>query len=384
MRDSRDFLLELSADRSLVPRRQESAASMRVLIVMQGANFFRNLEPLVRELDARGHAIVVLHPNRHDDASVDDARLRAKLARKHERRRERSKQKFALMERSIEVARADIPRVVIDYRPEPTERWHRRLREGRKVINLSIYLRKDHPAPERLAEDLEKMLSPKTQRLLRLQLARTLLARRSILRFWRWVEGASPPSRTVLDVLAKFRPDVVLVSPTIAAKNPVEADYIRGARSLGIPTLGYVNSWDNLTSKGTVHLVPDALVVWNEAIAREAVEIHDIPRAAVQITGAPHFDYFFDMRPTRNRAEVRQQMGCEGDTPYVVYLCSSRTIIASEVNIVTALADALADRFPGAPPTLVVRPHPVNATVWDDYVHAGVVVHPKGGDQADS
>jgi hypothetical protein len=59
-------------------------------------------------------------------------------------------------------------------------------------------------------------------------------------------------------------PDVMLVSPTIWPKDPVEADYLHAGRALGIPTIGYVNSWDNLTSKGTVHVLPDVYIVWNE------------------------------------------------------------------------------------------------------------------------
>ena len=38
-----------------------------------------------------------------------------------------------------------------------------------------------------------------------------------------------------------------------------------------------MNSWDNLTSKGTVHVVPDVYIVWNEPLAQEAVELHDLP-----------------------------------------------------------------------------------------------------------
>jgi hypothetical protein len=54
-----------------------------------------------------------------------------------------------------------------------------------------------------------------------------------------------PYCRTVVALLKKLRPDVVLVSPTIWPKAPVEVDYIYAARSLGIPTGGYANSWDN-------------------------------------------------------------------------------------------------------------------------------------------
>jgi hypothetical protein len=76
--------------------------------------------------------------------------------------------------------------------------------------------------------------------------------------------GASPASPTIVSLLKETDPDVMLVSPTIWPKDPVEADYLHAGRALGIPTIGYVNSWDNLTSKGTVHVLPDVYIVWNE------------------------------------------------------------------------------------------------------------------------
>lgn len=100
---------------------------------MQGLNFFRNLETVVRELDARTHEVVVLYGIRLDDAAagIGDAKSIAKQARK----RVKNKEKFAIMERSIKAVRMELPGIVFGYRPEPDERWQRRLREGRKVIN---------------------------------------------------------------------------------------------------------------------------------------------------------------------------------------------------------------------------------------------------------
>jgi hypothetical protein len=304
-----------------------------------------------------------------------DEKTKAKLARK--------KQKMVFMGRGIEVVQSDIPDLEVGYRPEPEERWHERLRHGRTVINYGTYLRKGHPSPERVAEGLYKRLPPKAQKRVSSRLGKWLLGRRLTLRAWRWVEALSRPSPTVLRVLEEIKPDVLVVSPTVWPKNPVEADYIRAAKSLGIRTVGYLNSWDNLTSKGTVHVVPDAYIVWNEALAGEAVGIHCLPKKVIKVTGAPHLDRFFDMGPPPPLAEIRDKMVCPGDGPYVVYLCTSRTLIASEVHIVEALASALEQRFASNPPVLVVRPHPVNPDPWAEYEREGVSIYPTLGDQAD-
>jgi hypothetical protein len=345
---------------------------MRVLMIPQHMNLFRNLEPVVRKLDERGHETVVLHGTR-----LDDPKLAARIAAKRE--------KMVFQGRGIEVAEAELASLRTGYRPEPEDSpRHRRKRLGRQVINRSLYLHKSHPAPERSVAAVEKGLPADVRRRLDRRAVRWLLGTRLPLRAWRRFERISAPSERVTAVLRELDPDVVLVSPSVWPKDPVEADYVHAARRLGIPTICYVNSWDNLTSKGTVHVLPDAFIVWNEAMATEAREIHQIPANVVRVTGAPHLDHFFEREPSLSRGGVCRRLGCPEDAPYVVYLCSSRTLIADETDLVTRLADALARRLAGAAPTVVVRPHPVNPDPWEGYEHPGTVVYPKHGDQADT
>jgi hypothetical protein len=345
---------------------------MKVLVAMQHANFFRNLETLARELDRRGHETVMLYAGHRGDAAglVPD--------------RPGKKPKMANMGRGIEVAQAEVASLSTGARIDPPERLQGALKAGRLVVNRGLYMRKDHPSPERVVDGLEKQLPRAVRPYLRWRAVRAVLGSKSALRLWRRLERRAPASRTLRALLREHRPDVVLVSPSVWPKNPVEADYIRAARAEGIPAIGYLNSWDNLTSKGTVHMLPDAFVVWNEALAREAEEIHLIPREIIRVTGAPHLDHFLEMRPSRPRAETCRMLGCPDDGPYVVYLCSSRTLIADETGIVSALADALARTLGDRAPTVVVRPHPVNADPWSGYAHAGTAVHPRAGDQADT
>jgi hypothetical protein len=327
---------------------------MRVLVVMQHINFFRNLEPVVRELDARGHETIVLHGSRPADG----------------------KPKMVHAGRGIEVAGAEIASLTTGYRPVPGEFLQRRLRTGRQVMNRGLYLQRGHPSPDRVVDGIGRSLSPVVRTCIEAAPVRALLRSRHALPAWRRFERASPASRGVTSVLEALAPDVVVVSPAVWPKHPVEADYIHAANRLGIPTVGYLNSWDNLTSKGTVHVLPDVFIVWNEALATEAEEIHRIPREIIRVTGAPHLDHFFELSARRSV--------CADGGPYIVYLCSSRTLIADETHIVTGLADALARELAGGAPTVVVRPHPVNAEPWEGYDHPGTAVYPRLGDQADT
>ena len=58
-------------------------------------------------------------------------------------------------------------------------------------------------------------------------------------------------------------------------------ELLKSARALGIPAGIFVTSWDNLTNKGSLKFVPERVFVWNEVQARDAVELHRIPRERV-------------------------------------------------------------------------------------------------------
>jgi hypothetical protein len=434
---------------------------VKLLIVLEHVRFYRNIEPIVRQLTDLDHDVAILHGKRVKSPLLDSkdaerskqpgdaprparrtvrekvlalygtsdypfwrrvvrnpglaARLAVRVARllfryfaKQQRRaaersleslrgnerrkpRERDPQqeidrdrKRTYLQRSLEAAESVSPNVTAEYRPIPPELAQRALRRGREVVNRAMYLRPGHPAPDRVGLSLEASLPIGLRALTRRKRVQRLLRRPGVLTAWRKVELTVPPSRTVLDILDRIDPDVVLVAPCVWPKRPVEADYIRAAKSREIRTIGYVNSWDNLTSKGTVQVLPDALVVWNEEMAQEAVELHDVPRDVVQVVGAPHLDRLFELCNEGTRVDLRQKMGAAANKPYVLYLCSSRTLIASEVEIVDGIADALAERLAGNSPTIVVRPHPLNATVWDEYSRVGVAIYPREGNHADT
>jgi hypothetical protein len=321
---------------------------MKVLLVGQHAGVFRDLDSVVRELCRRGHQVVLLHGTPLDHLQV-----------------------------------RDITGVTTRERPEPSEAWPRRLRVGRQVINRGIYLRKGHPSPERVVASIENHLPDDVRAKVQTPLWRSAIGTRAALRVWRWIEAASPASPTVVSLLKQIDPDVMLVSPTIWPKDPVEADYLHAGRTLGIPTIGDPTCWDDLTSNGTVHVLPDVYLAWNEAIAQEAVEIHDIPASSIRITGAPHLDTFFSLRPRMTRAEVCARLG-HPDAPYIVFLGSPRTLWDDESFMVKAIADALARAFGAGAPALVVRPHPTNLAPFNAFAHHGVVIDRNVGDPADS
>jgi hypothetical protein len=207
---------------------------------------------------------------------------------------------------------------------------------------------------------------------------------RGLLRGLAGLERAIPPYRPIMDVLRSEAPDVLLVSPLVAAASE-QVDWVKAGKACGLRTAVAVASWDNLTNKGLLRVQPDVVLVWNEAQRREAVEYHDTPAANVAVTGAQLFDRWFD-GVARSRVEFCQRVGLRDDRPFVLFTGSSVFISRSdaEVAFVRRWIEGLrgSDSAPLRDANILVRPHPYNCEAWEsDPLRdlPGVAVYPGRG-----
>ena len=191
-------------------------------------------------------------------------------------------------------------------------------------------------------------------------------ASRQAIRTLARLEAAIPTSSVIDRHLKELRPDVVLVNGVIRKGSQVE--FVKSARRLGIPVGVTIASWDNLTNKGLIKVLPDRVFVWNETQRREAVEQHGIPAENVVATGAQHFDEWFARQPSTGYEEFARKVGLDPGSGYVLYLGSSAFITenAGEVEFVERWIEALRasedERVRGL--GVLVRPHPGAPRRW--------------------
>lgn len=199
------------------------------------------------------------------------------------------------------------------------------------------------------------------------------------------LERAVPTAPAVDSFLVARHPDAVVASPVIDFASPL-VEPLKSARSLGIPSAVAVASWDNLTGKGLLRVVPDRVFVWNESQCEEAAEMHAIPRERLVVTGAPKFDEWFARRPSRSATDFAARVGLPA-AGHVLYVCSSPFIAPDEVGFVRAWLDRLRAHEALRDWSVLVRPHPQNAMQW---LHATLedlapaAVWPREGAQPDA
>jgi hypothetical protein len=143
-----------------------------------------------------------------------------------------------------------------------------------------------------------------------------------------------------------------------------EIEYVKAARKLKLPSVVQAYSWDNLTTKGRFHVLPDRLLVWDDLHERAAREIHHVPPERIVRTGAPFFDKWLDVPEVEPRDAFLRRVGI--DNAFVLYVGSSKSIARDETTVVEGIRAALAasedESLRNA--WIVVRPHPANADSW--------------------
>ena len=183
------------------------------------------------------------------------------------------------------------------------------------------------------------------------------------------LEAAIPSSDQVEGFLRDVDPDVVLVSPLISQASP-QTDVVKSARALGIPTMLCVASWDHLTTKGVIRVIPERIAVWNDVQRGEAGELHRVAPERIVVTGAQPFDRWFGREPTRKRKEFCKRVGFKDEQPFLLFVGSTAGISRpdAEEAFVRSWIQALR---PSDDPALreigiLIRPHPYNPGRWGE------------------
>ena len=307
---------------------------MKILFSALHLGHFRNFESAIRELASRGHAV---HLAGDETEEMGGEGLAWRLA-------------------------SDYPgRITWDQPPSlDAEPWHDAARRMR--VSLDYVRALDPRYPEKLRTRAEERTARVVRWAVRLPGGR-LAALAALKRF----ERLMPASAETIHYLRRIAPDVVALASLTYSRSQ-QLDMLKAARALRIPVAAAIMSWDHLSSKALLHVVPDRVIVWNEFQKREAVEMHGIPPSRIVLTGAQCYDQWFTQTPIRSRDAFCHTVRLRADRPFVLWVHSalSPTPEPPEPVLVRRWIEALR----GSPdPRLrelgvLVRPHPERLKEW--------------------
>lgn len=173
-------------------------------------------------------------------------------------------------------------------------------------------------------------------------------------------------------LLNRYEPDAVFATDV---QNENDVRLMMEARDRGIQVVGMVRSWDNLTCKGILRIIPDALAVNNDIVKREAVRLHGVPASRIAVVGIPHYDRY--PKPAHPREEFCRTVGLDPKKRFVAFAPTGDRYLAENRVDQTAIeiaASALPRNF-----QLLVRLPPFDAvTLAGLNITPNIVVHRPG------
>jgi len=327
---------------------------MRLLYVLRSVAHFSYHESVIRHLCANGYAVQLLFDPKWSEGFSDTAVL-------------------AFL--------SNAKGLTVGWSIQRHDLWRQASLVSRELLSYSSYLnRKDQS--EFYLKRWQGYLPPHIQRLAaRSKRVRAILASNWVQSQLRAFERLVPPDAAITRWLRHNWPDVVVASP-IDMRFSEEVEYVKAAKALHIPTVVPVLSWDNLTTKGLFHVIPDLTLVWNRTQFNEAAQIHRVPPDKMVITGSPFFDKWFEAKRLGvERGVFCRKVGLDPQKPFLVYLGSSANIAADETWLVRELAVSLR-RHPNpdvGKTDILVRPHPANAQIYRELNEEQVHVWPRDG-----
>jgi hypothetical protein len=337
---------------------KDNKKPLKILFFMGHPGYARNFESMLVLLGKRGHTVFCCF--------------------------DRSKTKKADETEIIDRIGKQYPNVT--YRPAPQRRdseWAALGRFLRLTIDYLRYLEPRYREAPKLRQRAASRVPDSVQRMLAWPLVRSPVLIRMLKRLLQWIERAIPPDGAAVEFIKTQEPDLVLVTPLVELGS-TQADYIRAAKLLGKPSAFCVFSWDNLTNKGLLRDTPDLVTVWNEMQRSEAVELHRVPSANVEVTGASAYDHWFEWSARTTHKEFCENVGLPAERPLLLYLCSSPWIAPDEAEFVRRWVREI--RKLGGKvlrsASILIRPHPLAGPEWTDLDLSGlgtVVVWPRGG-----
>jgi UDP-N-acetylglucosamine:LPS N-acetylglucosamine transferase len=101
--------------------------------------------------------------------------------------------------------------------------------------------------------------------------------------------------------------------------------FLLAARRLGVPSVGYVASWDHTVGKGVISPHVDRYVVQNDVMRDDLERYHAIPPERVVVTGWPQTDVYFNRRPREDYDALLRSYSLDPRRPLVMVMGNTPT-----------------------------------------------------------
>ena len=91
----------------------------------------------------------------------------------------------------------------------------------------------------------------------------------------------------------KYKPDLVFLGYLFDEE---EIHLLREAKRRGVKTVGFINTWDRITARCILRLLPDKFVVFNDIVKEELILCDEAEEKNIFVAGLPQYDFYFNKK----------------------------------------------------------------------------------------
>jgi hypothetical protein len=167
-----------------------------------------------------------------------------------------------------------------------------------------------------------------------------------------WLTWRLRPNDEFVKLFERLKPDVVFNGSHI--HGPAGEFPAKIAHHMGIPTVGFVFSWDNLTSRSRIFVPYDTFFVWHHGMRDQLLKLYPkLKLEQVIITGTPQMDFHYRSGFTMSREELANKIGFDAKRPFILYTTGIAHHFPEEHRTVDWLIKLINEMQPK--PQLVIR-----------------------------
>ncbi len=182
-----------------------------------------------------------------------------------------------------------------------------------------------------------------------------LLARPWVRKAVRFLDYHLVRNNAYAEYFEKYQPQAVLLAHLF---DEPEIQLLREAKRRGVKTVGFVNSWDKVTARCIMRLLPDKAIVFNDIVKREMMDYNDMDERDIFVSGLPQYDSYFTDNDYSSREEFFKKPGLDPAKKLIVYAPLGRSFGASDWDIIDLLYRLKDERKFSADVEILVRFQP--------------------------
>lgn len=161
----------------------------------------------------------------------------------------------------------------------------------------------------------------------------TVLARPSVRKIVRMLDLAFVRDKTYKTYFDRYAPDLIFLAFLFDEK---EVHMLREAKKRGIKSIGLINSWDHVTSRCMLRLLPDMFVVYNHMVKQELIRYQDADVKCIYVGGIAQYDEYASYVP-KPREEFFADIKADPKKKLMIYASMGKAFSSSEWTVIDML-----------------------------------------------